>query len=379
MASLISDPVRLTLMIGPAVPIPVPQVVLDALTELEVTTTDGKASGFQLKFTLSNNSPLHTIFLLSGGSPVPLIRVVILVTINGMPEVLMDGVMTDHRITPGADPGHSVLTVTGEDLSRVMDYLDFSGTPFPAMPPEARVALILLKYLAFGVVPMVIPSILIDVPIPIQQIPRQQGTDLCYIRTLADRVGYVFYVEPGPAPLTSVAYWGPQIKVGVPQPALNVAMDAHTNVESIQLGFDSENKKLPILYIQEPNSKAPIPIPIPDITPLNPPLGLIPPFPKGTFPITGTAKLTPVQAALIGLAKASQMSDSVSATGSLDVVRYGRVLKARKLVGLRGVGPAFDGLYYVKSVTHKIKRGEYKQDFTLARNGLLSTIPRVPA
>jgi len=30
-------------------------------------------------------------------------------------------------------------------------------------------------------------------------------------------------------------------------------------------------------------------------------------------------------------------------------------------------------------VTHKIKRGEYKQDFTLARNGLLSTVPRVPA
>jgi hypothetical protein len=379
MADLINDPVRLTLMIGPAVPIPVPQVVLDALTDVEVTTTDGKASGFQLKFTLSNSSPLHTIFLLSGGSPIPLIRVVIVVTINGLPEVLMDGVMTDHRITPGNDPGHSVLTVTGEDLSRVMDYLDFSGVPYPAMPAEARVALILLKYLAFGVVPMVIPSILVDVPIPTQQIPRQQGTDLCYIRTLADRVGYVFYVEPGPAPLMSTAYWGPQIKVGVPQPALNVAMDAHTNVEAIQLGFDSEHKKLPILYIQEPNSKAPIPIPIPDITPLNPPLGLVPPIPKATFPITETAKLNPLQAAVIGLAKASQMSDAVSATGSLDVVRYGRVLKARKLVGLRGVGPAFDGLYYVKSVTHKIKKGEYKQDFTLARNGLLSTVPRVPA
>src|SRR5262245_18236041 len=117
----------------------------------------------------------------------------------------------------------------------------------------------------------------------------------------------------------STGYWGPQIKVGVPQPALNVAMEAHTNVESMQLGFDSEHKKLPILYIQEPNSKAPIPIPIPDITPLNPPLGLVPSIPKATFPITETAKLNPLQAAVIGLAKASQMSDAVSATGSLDV------------------------------------------------------------
>jgi hypothetical protein len=373
------DGVRLTLMIGPMVPVPVPQEVLDALTGVQVTTTDGKASGFQLTFTLSSRSPLHTIFLLSGGAQIPLIRVVIFVTVKGTTEVLMDGVMTDHRITPGTDPGHATLTVTGEDLTRVMDYIDFSGFPFPAMPAEARVALMLLKYAMFGIIPMVIPSIMIDVPIPVQIIPRQQGTDLCYIKTLADKVGYVFYVEPGPVPGASVAYWGPQIKVGVPQPALNAGMDAHTNVESIQFGFDSENKVMPILHYQEPASKVSILVPVPDVTPLSPPLGLIPPIPKRFPMIRETAKLSFIQAALIGLAKAAQSADAVTATGSLDVTRYGRVLKARKLVGVRGVGAAFDGLYYVKSVTHRIKRGEYKQDFTLARNGLLSTIPKVPA
>ena len=68
----------------------------------------------------------------------------------------------------------------------------------------------------------------------------------------------------------------------------------------------------------------------------------------------------------------------MTATGSLNVARYGGVLKARRLVGLRGVGEAFDGLYYVKSVTSKIKRGEFKQDFTLSRNGLISTRREVP-
>jgi hypothetical protein len=67
----------------------------------------------------------------------------------------------------------------------------------------------------------------------------------------------------------------------------------------------------------------------------------------------------------------------VSCEGSLDVTRYRGVLQARQLVGLRGAGIAFDGLYYVKSVTHKIKRGEYKQDFMLTRNGLVSTVPTV--
>ncbi|HEU5258827.1 MAG TPA: hypothetical protein VFU28_22720, partial [Vicinamibacterales bacterium] len=76
---------------------------------------------------------------------------------------------------------------------------------------------------------------------------------------------------------------------------------------------------------------------------------------------------------------ASQMADAVTGEGTLDVVRYGGLLKARELVGVRGAGPAFDGLYYVKSVTHKIKRGEYKQNFSLSRNGLVSTVPAVPS
>jgi hypothetical protein len=73
------------------------------------------------------------------------------------------------------------------------------------------------------------------------------------------------------------------------------------------------------------------------------------------------------------------MAEAVTGEGSLDVLRYGRSLKARQLVGVRGAGLAFDGLYYVKSVTHNIKRGEYKQSFKLVRNGLISTLPKVPA
>ena len=41
------------------------------------------------------------------------------------------------------------------------------------------------------------------------------------------------------------------------------------------------------------------------------------------------------------------------------------------------MGTAFDGLYYVKSVTHNIKPGEYTQNFSLSRNGLVSLVPAV--
>ena len=378
------DSVQLNLLMGPFVPLTPPRPVLDALDSVEVTVNDTGTSGFQLTFIIDKQSPLQILFLLSGGSPLLFMRVVLVATVNGVANVLIDGVVTNNRIAPGDKGSNSTLTITGEDLSALMNQSDWSGFPFPACPAEARVALLVAKYSMFGVIPLVIPSVLIDVPLPTDQIPSQQGTDLAYIRALADRVGYVFYIDPGPVPGVSKAYWGPQIKVGPVQPALNVDMDAYTNVESLHFNFDQQQNKIPIVYIYNQETGVSIPIPIPPITPLNPPLGLIPPLPTNIPP-----DLTPIrddlskrsipQAIMIGMATASQWADAVTGEGSLDVVRYGRVLQARQLVGVRGAGPAFDGLYYVKSVTHKIKRGEYKQSFKLSRNGLVSTVPTVPS
>jgi hypothetical protein len=372
--------IHLTLMIGPAVPVPAPRGVLEALTGVQVMVTSGETtSGFELTFALDKNSPLHTLFFLTGGAMIPVIRVIIAVTVNGVPEVLMDGVMTQHQISHGSQTGSSTLTVKGKDLTALMGLIDFSGIPYPAMPDFARVALVLAKYAVLGIIPKVVPSVLVDVPIPTDRIPTHKGKDLGYVKELADDVGYTFYLEPGPQPGVSFAYWGPEVRVGEPQPALSANMDGHTNVDNVAFTFDTESKVLPIVMIQNPLTKVPIPIPIPDITPLSPPLGLIPPIPKNFEIINESAKYSPVQAALIGLAKAAKTADAVTAKGTLDVTRYGRTLKARRLVGLRGVGTAFDGLYFVKSVTHTLKRGEYKQSFTLVRNGLISTLASVPA
>ena len=227
-------------------------------------------------------------------------------------------------------------------------------------------------------IPAVLPPLFVDVPIPTDRIPRQQGKDLEYINQLADEVGYVFYITPGPVPGTNTAYWGPEVKIGIPQPALNVGMDAHTNVESLSFYFNADAATLPIVFIYNQETKIPIPIPIPNINPLQPPLGLIPPLPTKINLLRDTARKPIPGAILEGLAEAGRSADAVSASGSLDVLRYGRALKARGLVGVRGAGMAFDGLYYVQSVTHNLKRGEYKQSFSLTRNGLVSITPVVP-
>lgn len=373
-----SSPVRLQLFMGPGVPIPAPRAVAEAVQEVKVESNSGEEqSGFELTFRLSNRSPLHTLFLLTGGSSIPIFRVVIAVTLGGQTTVLIDGVMTHHEVRSDGGPTPTMV-VKGKDLTALMDIVPLD-IPYPAMPPAVRVLVAVAKYAAFGVVPLVIPSVLEDIPIPIDRIPRHQGTDYAYVKALAQDAGYVFYVDPGPVPLVSRAYWGPEIRVGVPQPALSLALDGpHANVKTLSFRFDKERKEFPVIFIQEPASKAPIPIPIPDITPLNPPLGLVPPLPPKIKFLKDTAKLNPVAAAMRGLAYASRHSDSVFGSGTLDVARYGHVLKSRQLVGVRGVGEAFDGLHYVTSVSSTLKRGEFTQSFSLARNGLLSTFPTVP-
>jgi len=378
------ESVQLSLLLGPGVPAPAPRLVLDALAGVEVTVTDVGTSGFQFSLSIDKQSPLQVLFLLTGGSPLLFMRVVLVATVNGVANVLVDGVITSNNLAPGDKGSNSTLTLTGEDLTALMNQSNQSGIPFPASSSETRVAQILAKYAMFGVVPVIIPSIMMDQSQPNDIVPSQQGTDLAYIKKLAANVGYVFYLDPGPLPGMSRAYWGPQVKVGPVQPALSADMDAYTNVESLTFSFDQQKNKNPSVFVSNPATGASQSTPLPPFTALNPSLGGVAPLATNIIgdlqPVrSDLGKLPSTQAIMIGMAAAAQLCESVTADGTLDVTRYGGVLKPRQLVGVRGSGPVFDGLYYVKSVTHKIKRSEYKQEFKLSRNGLVSTVATVAA
>jgi hypothetical protein len=379
MVDVLNGPVRITLMIGPGVAVPVGSDILAALDTVTVESGSGDTqSGFELTFSLDRGSPLNILFLLSSGVSIPIMRVVVAITVRGTTSVLIDGVMTHHELrTPG--PGRTTLIVRGKDLSALMNIVEFTGLPFPAMPHVVRALTVLAKYAVLGCVPVAIPSIVTDTPLPIDRVPSQQGTDYAYLTALAAECGWTFYIDPGPTPGMCTAYWGPEIRVGVPQPALNADLDApDNNVTSLNFHYDKEKTELPIVYIQEPITKTPIPILIPPITPMSPPLGLVPPLPPKITYLKDTAKLNPIAALLRGMAYSAQHSDAVTAVGSLDVARYGSVLASRRLVGVRGAGLAFDGLHFVNQVTTTIKRGEIKQSFSLSRAGILPTVPTVP-
>ena len=369
--------VYVTLLIGPAVPLPAPRSVLDALVSIRVTSSIAR-SGFQLTFAAGRSSPLLSTLLPAGFLDPITTRVIVVVTLNGIPQVISDGMVTRQEVAPSSEPGKSTVTVIGDDMSTVMDRVEMPFMRFPGMNDAAQAAVILAKYAVFGIVPVVIPPVFPDTPVPTEEVPTQNGTDFSYLRQLASRNGYVFYVEPGPAPGANIAYWGPDIRIPVPQSALNVNMDALTNVESLTFSFDGLAKKITVLTVLDPvTKKITIPVPVPNISVLRPPLGVKLPVPsKVEFYQYGT-KLTVTKAIARALGISFASKDSITASGSLNVVRYGRVLRSRLLVGVRGAGLAYDGLYYVNSVTHNLKHGEYKESFTLSRDGMIPITPRV--
>jgi len=370
--------VYLSLFMGPMVPVPAPKPVVDALISAQVNT-GGERSGFQLVFSMNKKSSLRQTLLPAGFMDPGTTRVILVATLGGIPNVIIDGIVTRHEVAPSNEAGQSTITLTGEDLTVLMDVIQFPLLRYPGMPILARVNLILAKYAMFGIAPVVIPPLFDDVPIPTDKIPSQTGSDLAYIKKLAEKCGYIYYLQPGPAPGSSIFYFGPDISIPVPQPALNVNMDANTNVESLTFSLDGLAKKVVIMTIMDPiTGTIPIPIPVPNISLLRPPLGARLTVPmKIEYPPEG-GNLNSIEAIALSLAKAAETGEAVSGSGTLNVLRYGQILRAFQMVGVRGAGLTYDGLYYVRTVTHNIKRGEYKQSFTLTRDGLVSQTPAVP-
>jgi hypothetical protein len=373
--------IHLTLLIGPTVAVPVPSSFTEALDYVEVTHSDTGRSGFELRFQIGRSGPLGQLDFPLSLNPLlrPFNRVIVVVTFSAMPRVLMDGIITNLQTSPGTEPGASLLTIIGEDVSIMMDQKEVPAE-HPAQDDTIIALKTIAKYARFGLIPIVIPPPVIDPPVPIERIPVQQRTDYAHLTKMARRYGYVFHVTPGPAPFTNFAYWGPPIRTGVPQRALSINMGAQTNVDSINFQHNALAPTTVSGTVQDRNTNQQMPVQT--FISTRPPLALMPSLVVNQpnvrnrqFRATGQNTMQ-AYAQAQGTTEAS-VDNVVTASGALDALRYGDLLRPRGLVGLRGAGFSYDGFWYVKSVTHAIRKGEYKQRFSLAREGVGSTTPVV--
>ncbi len=365
---------NLTLLIGPNVPVPAPPPLAEALLSADVTHKDEGRSGFQLTFAAGRSGPLDLVDYAPLQLPLlrPFSRVILVVTFGAVSRVLMDGVITNQQLSPGAEPGATTFSVTGEDVSVMMD-LEEKTVGHTAQAEDVIARKLIASYPQYGLTPDVAPPGLITVPDPTEGPPFQIATDLEYLNEMARRHGYVFYIEPGPALFQNTAYWGPPKRFGGPQRALSVNAGPDANVNSVRFQYDALAPALVSgrLIDRRTDQESPVATVLSKRPPLvsQPALPFQLPHVRRTL-LEYASGLSYEEALAYAQAQTDRSADAVvTAEGELDALRYGDLLRPRRLVGLRGAGFTYDGLYYVKSVTHRVRKGEYKQSFSLTREG----------
>ena len=362
--------VRLMLWAGATIPTPRPELMA-AIRSVTVTNDADSADGFQIRLAV-DKTEFGEFDLVESGALDVLNRVWIAAVLGVVPEVLIDGIITRHDLQPSDMPGQSVLTVTGTDVTIMMD-LEEKNDLHSNQPDSVIVMKLLARYARYGIVPNVTPTT--DVPVEVQRIPRQHETDLEFIRRAAQRNGFVFYVEPVTVGVNR-AYWGPVVRTGVPQSALTLGLGPAANLESLSFNNDGLAPVGAKATFVEPITKTAIPLPpLPALR--LPPLAASATPTNRTIVLRDTGNAGPIETALASVAAATAAPEPIGANGVVDGARYGSVLRARQLVGVRGAGRSYDGFYYVRGVTHTMEPGSYTQSFRLSREGTGAVLPVV--
>jgi hypothetical protein len=362
--------IRLMLLAGSTIPLPVSQDVMTAFSTAMVTNDAENVDGFSLTFTLSKEQ--LDFGLISDGTFAPFTRVVIAVILGIDPEVLIDGWVTHQELSASDRAGMSTLTIIGRDMSAKLD-LEEKNKPFTARSDALIARELLLPLMTYGVIPTVTDTT--DFPIPMLRTPFQHETAFQFLKRIARRNGFVTYFEPVSVGV-SKAYWGPKIRGGLPQPSLAVNMGPDDTAKSISFTNDALAPVTPAGTFIDPFLHQSLPIPqLPSLR--IPPFSSSPATAYRTTLMRDTANKSPATSAIEMLAAGTNAPDAVDAQGECETARYGNILRARALVGVRGVGKTYDGIYYVSKVEHRIAVGKYDQRFSLKREGTGALLPVV--
>jgi hypothetical protein len=360
-----------------------------ALRRVEVSQRDQSPSGFQLSF-LAEPDESGDFTAVASELLLPFNRVLMRIAVDGESTTLIDGYITHQQHMPTNGPADSQMIVTGEDLSVKMDMIQLSRE-FPSFNDAITVTEILAPYLLLGIVPEVVPTVAAIVPL--DYVPQQSGTDRELIQQLAQQNGYVFHLTPTSVPFVNTAYWGPPHRDGPPAAVIDVAVGAASTGENVTAQYDA---LAPVTYYglaMETYTDPYLPIPILTTgSSRMPPLAARPALTPATVlsldvkhHLWQCDDSDPVRALLKAQAATDLSTDAV-VTLSCDIepARLGRIVNAPSVVGMRGTGASYDGLYYLKSATHTIdlldgQQWNYKQSLVMTREGVGTTTQSLEA
>ncbi|GAB3764882.1 hypothetical protein GCM10028796_20900 [Ramlibacter monticola] len=205
----------------------------------------------------------------------------------------------------------------------------------------------------------------------------QRATDHRFVRDLARRRGYEFYV------LGANAYFRPPQLDGQPQKLIAVNFGEQSNCSQIRFSADgTAPTRAQVSYFDAMEGVAAgetveeSDLPALGTTRLSSLRGAVG-MPQATSIARGLGIHGPAQAAGYAAGVLRRNGWWVAARGTLNGLRYGAVLRSRKTVTVKGAGAQYNGNYYVRKVQHRLTQRTYEMQFELMRNavGRLGTEP----
>lgn len=266
------------------------------------------------------------------------------------------------------DPNSSVLTVTAMDPTVLM-HLEEKVKAWPNMS-DSDAASAIFSDPAYNFTPVVDSTGLTHQDT--DHTLMQRGTDIQFVKMLADRNGYECYVELNPSSGDVEGHFHAPRHTQPPQGVLTVNMGEATNVNQFRSRYDMLGATTADATTIEADSGSD----------QNGSANQASLTALGSTPPTAGAQPRKVLLSQLGMGQAAEVQRyaqavvdrsawSIVAEGELNTVAYGGVLQAKRPVMVRGAGQTLSGAYYVEKVLLTIGGdGSCTQRFTLRRNAV---------
>lgn len=280
-------------------------------------------------------------------------------------EVVIDGYIADVAVSTNPDQGNVTVEIQGVDAAYHMN-LEEKTRIWRDMSFEDIASEILSSY---DFEPEIAePSE--DAAATPPHAVAQRHTDHAFLSELARRKGYEFFLQGG------TAYFQPPVLDGTPQKLIAVNFGEETNCTQFRVAADGTAPTSAAIMFLDPmtgsvmesrrDSSGLAPLGTDTLDTLRGAVGVPQTLRIGRR--LGCMDQARADDYATGLLRRSGWW--VTATGNLNGLRYGRVLRSRKTVTIKGIGARYNGVYYVRKVRHELTMRTYSMNFEAVRNAV---------
>jgi phage protein D len=283
---------------------------------------------------------------------------------SGEAQPLIDAYVVDVRAALSEEPGRSLVEVVAMD-GTVLLSLEEKVRAWPDRS-DSSIASTIFSDVDFSAV-IEDTSVVRSAD---DTTTLQRGTDIQFLRRLAERNGYECFVEVGAGGDTEGHFHPPRVDEQ-PQAILNVNLGSATNVSSFNARYDmlgATTASATGLEVESASDQS-ADIDGAELKSLGSETAVPADRPRRVL-LAGSGLVRSGELETLAQSVVDRSSFAITAEGTVSTAVLGSALRAKRPVLVRGAGRAFSGTYYVERVLHVFAGEGHEQRVRLRRNAV---------